>query len=78
MIIISKAQARALGKLSDHTEPASAYRLRERLPTLNSLCNMGFARIAERLPTDTWPRINILYEITEEGRAAYPHVDYVL
>jgi len=75
MIIISKAQARALDKLMDQS-PASPNKLGERIPTLEALRDMGFARRLGCLSM-LFPRVNTKYEITEEGRAAYPHVEYV-
>jgi len=73
MIIVSKAQARAMEKLMDQA-PASPYQLGERIATLEALCNMGFARCTAF--SVAFPRVNTKYEVTEEGRAAFPHLEY--
>jgi len=73
MIVISKAQARAMEKLMDWSS-ASPYQLRERVSTLEALCNMGFARCTAF--SAAFPRFNSTYEMTEEGRAALAHLEY--
>lgn len=84
MIIISKAQARALGKLyriykANHEKPAATPAdLKEGLPTLNALVDMGYAARQLTLGIIGRPRTCSYYQITLEGVEDLPHIDYVV
>lgn len=80
LIILSKAQGRALNKLMDLYEAsprksATPYDLKERFTTLDALVTQGFASRTLRLGYITNPRLHSFYRITAYGREALPHVD---
>jgi DNA-binding PadR family transcriptional regulator len=84
LIIISKAQGRALEKLmalaeSDLTHPyATARMLKESLPTLRALHEMGFVSHRRALRIRENPRDDTYWQITESGKSAFPSVEVVL
>jgi len=84
LIIISKAQGRALEKLmaryeSEPAHPAmTARQLKESLPTLRALYNLGFANPTYGLFWDECPRDDIYWRITKLGKSAFLSVEVVL
>jgi len=84
LIIISKAQGRALEKLMALHEScpecpsATARTLKEGLPTLYALREMGFAFGRRAIRMDENPRDDTYWRITELGRSAFPSIEVVL
>lgn len=80
MIIVSKAQGRALEKLmalyesAPHHPDATARMLKESLSTLRVLFDMGFVARRDHYKGFS-PRDDSYWRITEAGREAFPHVD---
>jgi len=84
LIIISKAQGRALAKLmaryeSEPVHPAATARqLKESLPTLRALYGLSFANPTYGPFWDESPRDDIYWRITKAGREALPSVEVLL
>jgi hypothetical protein len=78
IILLSKAQGRALGKLYHLKTAATPADLKESRNTLDSLVRMGFAAYQPQLGGEhsaNFMRHCTYYQITIEGHEAYPSVD---
>jgi len=82
VIIIPKAQARALQKLFNHKREhpdkpaATPEMLKEGLPTLNALVDEGYAARQLTLGVVGSPRTCTYYQITQEGIDDLPSIEY--